>query len=199
MDLNYNIYGKRRKMTSFGPQGNLWQEREGDERNGFILIILFLSSVLLSTDAATPELVDKVCSKYFADTYSFCVKALVRDPRSSTGDLKVLASISVQGTLTSATNTQRYIDQLLRKRTQPEREYLIRCKHNYSVTISLLEDSLKTLSSSNLRPTTLAVRANVDECETAFPSHPSTLSSSNQMVIKLNDISIVINVNDQLP
>ncbi|XP_026460774.1 uncharacterized protein LOC113361902 [Papaver somniferum] len=179
MDLNYNIYSKRRKMTSFGPQGNFVAGKGRPMR-------------------ATPELVDKVCKKYFADTYRFCVKALVRDSRSSTGDLKQLASISVQGTLTSATNTQRYIDQLLRKRTQPEREYLIRCKHNYSVIISLLEDSLKTLStSSNLSPTTVAVRANVDECETAFPSHPSTLSSNNQMVIKLNDISIVIN--DQLP
>ncbi|KAF8409807.1 hypothetical protein HHK36_005886 [Tetracentron sinense] len=153
--------------------------------------VAHLSLLVNPNDAS--ELVTRVCKQ--TESYVFCVATFDTDPRAPKADLKGLAYISFNISLSVATNTSALISQLLANAPDPGlKQGLDHCLLNYGGAVYAIQQSLADLDSSNytaLGEMAGIAKENARDCERAF-IHDSPFTIRNQRLRLLSNICDVI-------
>ena len=164
-------------------------------------LLVILSLNLCSTIKTNPDepssLLNQVCSQ--TNTPDFCISSLGSYPEAATANLNVLAHISLEQSLSSAVDNNAQISAMLKNTTDPGVKLgLSHCTVNYSGSIYALENQLASLDLSKYKEVgelSGIASENTRDCERPFvqgPTHSSPLTSMNEKLEKLSDISDVI-------
>ncbi|XP_058076306.1 pectinesterase inhibitor-like [Magnolia sinica] len=127
--------------------------------------------------------------------FDFCSQALNSDPRTPTADLVTFSEISLDLASRNATDTSKYISQLLSKATDPViKEHLSVCSQAYKSAIEEIGEAYKLLQSKSyeaLSKEAVAVRAKPVVCENSFKGTQSPLTSKNE---NLERLAVIVGV-----
>ncbi|XP_062099142.1 pectinesterase inhibitor-like [Humulus lupulus] len=158
---------------------------------------LFLFLFLSSTQAQTSNLVDSVCKETL--DYTKCLEALESDPKSkTTTDLKVLAKIAVQLSISNAKGSLSFIHDEIKKGTGgAQQEALEKCASSYETVVESFNSALIELDDDVLSANydIKVAGDDVDSCKSELVSKKveiPALSDRNDQVKLYSNIGFVI-------
>ncbi|KAJ0102432.1 hypothetical protein Patl1_03719 [Pistacia atlantica] len=169
------------------------------ENHHFLFLVSQLVIIPLlfqhSSFAAT-QLVNQVCQD--TQDSDFCVRTLSADQRSGNADLKGLARIALELSSAQAKGTQDQIQTLLSREPGLDfKSVLDHCTINYAGSVYALQQGLQSLDAndySNANEMAQVGWENGNDCERVNSGSVKdvSLTGSNQIMVKLSDISRVV-------
>ncbi|KAJ9181778.1 hypothetical protein P3X46_005836 [Hevea brasiliensis] len=154
-------------------------------------LLLFLLPMMIESD----NLIEKTCKK--TPYYDLCVSSLQSNPQSSNTDVRGLASIMGNITLSDATNTLNYIQELINQTTDPELERpLTHCAELYiSVVDYILPQAMEALANGHYGFAKYGISDAGEEahsCEKKTSGLKLPLTEMNKVMQNLHDIAVAI-------
>lgn len=159
----------------------------------FLLHAVLLLSLLPIIES--DNLIEKTCNK--TPYYDLCVSSLQSSSQSSNADVKGLASIMGNVTLSNATNTLNYIHELINKTTDPELERpLTYCAEVYSPVVNyILPQAMEALENGHYGFAKYGISDAGDEahaCEKKTSGLKLPLNERNKLTQNLCDVAVAI-------
>ncbi|GMY30765.1 pectinesterase inhibitor-like [Fagus crenata] len=165
---------------------------------GFLPFLFFHSCSSLPLDPNdASSLVDQVCGQ--TKDVNFCLSTFNSNPCAATAALSTLEFIILQFSYDNASDNERYIAELLRNTQDPAvKQGLDHCTINYQGSFFALQQSFFDFEAKDYRAVgekSRIVFENSSDCELEFiegPTHQSPLTSQNNVLIKLTEITDII-------
>lgn len=155
------------------------------------LLILFLSNPKASSDKTTQDLINYIC--YQMEEFGFCSKTFNENLPSPSTNIVGLTKITIDQALKNATNTYKFIENLLKNTTNPAvKNALIVCEKGYKIVKHSFQKASREFEGQDYENTEKSEQGTPraqGSCETSFeiPPYPS-----NPLVERNRQIRILI-------